>query len=86
MSKKHSKKAMEYLKNSGIADTAYFGPENEFFVFDSVKIVDTAHCSKYEVDTEEGEWNDDRRLLIATILDTGQETKVDIFQFSQLIL
>ena len=55
-----AKKAMEHLKNSGIADTAYFGPENEFFVFDSVKIVDNIHCAKYEIDSEEGEWNDDK--------------------------
>ena len=42
---------------------AYFGPENEFFIFDSVKIVDNANCSKYEVDTEEGEWNDNKEFV-----------------------
>lgn len=55
-----AKKAMQYLKDNNIADMAYFGPENEFFVFDNVKIIDSANCSKYEVDTEEGEWNDDK--------------------------
>ena len=58
-----AKKAMEHLKTSGIADTAYFGPENEFFVFDSVKIVDNIHCAKYEIDSEEGEWNDDKDFV-----------------------
>lgn len=55
-----AKKTMQYLKESGIADTAYFGPENEFFVFDSIKITDHIHCAKYEIDTEEGGWNDDK--------------------------
>lgn len=55
-----AKKAMQHLSTSNIADTAYFGPENEFFIFDNVKIVDSSHCAKYEVDTEEGEWNDNK--------------------------
>ena len=36
-----AKKAEKYLVDSGVADTAYFGPENEFFVFDDVKFEDT---------------------------------------------
>lgn len=54
-----AKKAMKYLKDSGLGDEAYFGAENEFFIFDNVKIVDSTNCAMYEIDTEEGEWNDD---------------------------
>jgi len=53
-----AKKALEHLNNAGVGDVAYFGPENEFFVFDDVKIRDEVNCSYYEVDTEEGSWND----------------------------
>lgn len=53
-----AKRAMQYLRDSGIGDVAYFGPENEFFVFDNVRIIDKQNCAMYEVDTEEGEWND----------------------------
>lgn len=63
-----AKKALEELQNSGIGDTAYFGPENEFFVFDDVKIRDSINCSYYEVDSEEGRWND------ATHYDDGYNT------------
>jgi len=52
-----AKKAIQYLNTANIADVAYFGPENEFFIFDDVKIRDEINCSYYEVDTEEGEWN-----------------------------
>jgi glutamine synthetase len=52
-----AKKALEYLKESGIGDVAYFGPENEFFVFDNVKIRDDINCGHYEIDSEEGSWN-----------------------------
>ncbi|MDR1284909.1 MAG: type I glutamate--ammonia ligase [Campylobacteraceae bacterium] len=52
-----AKKALEYLQKSGIGDIAYFGPENEFFVFDDVKIRDDINCGYYEVDSEEGSWN-----------------------------
>ncbi len=52
-----AKKALEHLSEAGVGDVAYFGPENEFFVFDDVKIRDEINCSYYEVDSEEGEWN-----------------------------
>lgn len=55
-----AKKALAHLKNSGLADEAYFGPENEFFVFDDVKIQDSINCSYFHVDSEEGEWNSNK--------------------------
>lgn len=51
------KRAMKFLQESGIGDVAYYGPENEFFVFDSIKIKDAVNCQYYEIDSEEGEWN-----------------------------
>ncbi|WP_416861768.1 glutamine synthetase beta-grasp domain-containing protein, partial [Helicobacter ganmani] len=51
------KRAMKHLNESGIGDVAYFGPENEFFIFDSIKMKDSVNCQYYEIDTEEGEWN-----------------------------
>jgi len=53
-----AKKALKYLEESGIGDVAYFGPENEFFIFDDVQIKDEINESYYRVDSEEGEWND----------------------------
>ncbi len=55
-----AKKAVKYLSETGIGDVAYFGPENEFFIFDDVKIRDEINCSSYEVDSEEGEWSDNK--------------------------
>ena len=52
-----AKKAEDYLKASGIADTAYFGPEAEFFIFDDVRFGTKPNGSFYEVDSVEGEWN-----------------------------
>ncbi len=54
-----AKKALEHLNNSGIGDVAYFGPENEFFVFDDVKITDAINSQAYVVETSEGAWNSD---------------------------
>ena len=50
-------KATEYLKSTGIADTAYFGPEAEFFVFDDVRFDSTPNGCFYKVDSVEGRWN-----------------------------
>ncbi len=52
-----AKKAENYLKTSGIADTAYFGPEAEFFVFNNVQYDSGSNFSFYEVDSTEGIWN-----------------------------
>ena len=55
-----AQKALDYLNASGIGDTAYFGPEAEFFIFDDVRFDTTANSSYYYVDTVEGRWNTGR--------------------------
>ncbi len=52
-----AKKAEAYLKSTGIGDTAYIGPEAEFFVFDKVSFDQNAQSGYYFVDSEEGVWN-----------------------------
>ena len=53
-------RAEAYLKSTGIADTAYFGPEPEFFILDDVRwSVDMSGCS-VKIDSEEAEWNSER--------------------------
>ena len=52
-----AEKAEAYLKSTGIADTAYFGPEAEFFIFDDVRYDYTANGSFHSVDSVEGIWN-----------------------------
>ncbi|MBN2761125.1 MAG: type I glutamate--ammonia ligase [Rhodobacteraceae bacterium] len=54
-----AQKAEAYLKASGIGDVSYFGPEAEFFVFDSVKFSDKINKVSFEVDAEEAAWNSD---------------------------
>src|SRR6201993_2434125 len=55
-----AQKAEMYLKNSGLADTAYFGAEAEFFIFDNVRFDQNAHSGYYFIDAEEGRWNSGR--------------------------
>ena len=52
-----AKRAEAYLQASGIADQAFFGPEPEFFVFDSVSFGTDMHSTFYNIDSEEGAWN-----------------------------
>ncbi len=54
-----AEKAEAYLKSTGIGDVSYFGPEAEFFVFDSVKFSDKINKVSFEVDAEEAAWNTD---------------------------
>ncbi|MDJ1180498.1 type I glutamate--ammonia ligase [Roseofilum sp. BLCC_M91] len=55
-----AQKAVEYLQASGIGDTAFFGPEAEFFVFDDVRFDQTQSAGYYYVDSIEGRWNSGR--------------------------
>jgi glutamine synthetase len=55
-----AQKAANYLKSTGLADTAYFGPEAEFFVFDDVRFDQTANSGYYHIDSIEGIWNSGR--------------------------
>ena len=52
-----AQKAESYLKDSGIADTAYFGPEAEFFLFNDIRFDQTSNSGYYFIDSDEGIWN-----------------------------
>src|SRR5688500_9120871 len=52
-----AKKAEAYLKQTGIADTCFFGPEAEFFIFDDVRFDQTANSGYYFLDSVEAAWN-----------------------------
>jgi glutamine synthetase len=51
------KRAEAYLKSTGIADGALFGPENEFFIFDSMRFNNDMHGCGYQIDSVQGAWN-----------------------------
>ncbi len=53
-------KAEAYLKSTGLGDTAYFGPEPEFFIFDDVRYESDVNHAAYYVDSSEGNWNTGR--------------------------
>ena len=55
-----AKRAESYLASTGIGDTAYFGPENEFFLFDSVHWGNEMGHAFYEIDSSEASWNSAR--------------------------
>jgi len=55
-----AKKAEAYLKSTGIGDTAFIGPEAEFFIFDNVQFESNRNSAFYEVDSVEGIWNSGR--------------------------
>src|SRR5947199_9652103 len=48
-----AEKAEAYLKSTGIADTAFFGPEAEFFIFDDVRFTNTGNASSYQIESTE---------------------------------
>jgi len=55
-----AKRATNYLKSTGIGDTAYFGPENEFFIFDDVRWGSDISGSFCKVDSQEAGWNSEK--------------------------
>ena len=52
-----AQKAEAYLKSAGVADVSYWGPELEFFIFDSARFDQTTHSGYYFIDSDEGVWN-----------------------------
>jgi glutamine synthetase len=52
-------KAEEYLRSTGIGDTAFFGPEAEFFLFDDVRFSNTMNKVSFEIDATDASWNTD---------------------------
>src|SRR5207245_9079241 len=52
-----AEKAEAYLKSTGIADTAFFGPEAEFFIFDDVRFSAGANSAFYQIESMEAHWN-----------------------------
>ncbi|MBM3941135.1 MAG: type I glutamate--ammonia ligase [SAR202 cluster bacterium] len=59
-----AKKAEAYLKRSGVADVSYWGPELEFFLFDSIRFDQTQNSGYYFIDSDEGNWNTGKATLI----------------------
>lgn len=55
-----ARKAVNYMRSTGIADMAHFGPELEFFLFDDIRFDQTPHSAYYFVDSVEGAWNTGR--------------------------
>ena len=55
-----AQKAENYLISTGIADSVLFGPEAEFFIFDSIQYESMAHSAMYKIDSIEGIWNSGR--------------------------
>ena len=55
-----ARKAEDYLSSTGLADTAYFGPEAEFYIFNDVRFMQDQHSAMYTVDSVEGIWNSDK--------------------------
>src|SRR3954467_6391400 len=55
-----AQKAEAYLRSTGIADTAFFGPEAEFFIFDDVRYAAGSHEAFYSIDSSEAAWNTGR--------------------------
>ena len=53
-------RAVAYLKSTGIADTAYFGPEAEFFIFDSIQYSEDPNNAFFNIDSDEAGWNNRR--------------------------
>ena len=55
-----AKRGEAYLKSTGVGDAAYFGPEAEFFIFDSVRWSNDISGAAYEIESKEAAWSSDR--------------------------
>ncbi|HMO54044.1 MAG TPA: type I glutamate--ammonia ligase [Tepidiformaceae bacterium] len=66
-----AQKAENYLKQTGVGDTVYIGPELEFFVFDEVRYSSDQHSAFYSVDSDEGIWNSGAEATLRGDLNQG---------------
>ena len=57
-----AKRAEAYMRSTGIADEAFFGPENEFFIFDDVRWASQMHTAFYAIDSYEGAWQSGKEI------------------------
>ncbi|HST26764.1 MAG TPA: type I glutamate--ammonia ligase [Rudaea sp.] len=57
-----ARRAEAYLKSTGVADTAFFGPEPEFFIFDSVRWSNDMRGASFEIESEEAAWSSNREF------------------------
>jgi glutamine synthetase len=64
-------KAEQYVKDSGVGDTVYVGPELEFFIFDEVRFNSTQNASFYSIDSDEGIWNSGESSRLTGELNIG---------------
>jgi len=60
-----ARKGEKYLKSTGVADTVYFGPEPEFFIFDGVRYETSQHQSFHYIESNEGNWNTGREFNVS---------------------
>jgi len=70
-----AQKAERYLSSTGIAEISYWGPELEFFVFDSISFDQTANSGYYYIDSDEGIWNSGRDEDNSSLLNLGYKPK-----------
>ena len=68
-------KAVDYLKSTGIADTAFFAPEAEFYVFDEVNFSTSQNASHHFIDSIEGAWNTGASLEADGTANRGYKTR-----------
>ena len=66
-----AKKAEAFLKESGVGDVSFWGPELEFFIFDSARFDQNARSGYYFVDSDEGIWNSGAELALTGELNTA---------------
>jgi glutamine synthetase len=71
-----AKKAEQYLRETGIGDTVYIGPELEFFIFDEVRFSNQMHTASYIVDSDEGIWNSSAESTLRGDLNQGYRPRV----------
>lgn len=71
-----AKKAEQYLRETGVGDTVYIGPELEFFIFDEVRFSNQMHTASYIVDSDEGIWNSSAESTLRGDLNQGYRPRV----------